>query len=361
MTISTHSNQDRHPCTNLDSAKWGWACRILPEREDYRVEPVTDARVGDVLVGRVRSIQNHTRIMTRDSGRVRMYVGDIVVGVVGHRYATDAFEGFGKVRDGVVHLMTNAGMMGQVHRRHAAVKAPTELEVLGRLVTEDGVAVNLIERGFRRRAASASPANVVFVVGTGMNAGKTTSATKLVRGLIGEGLKVAALKVTGSVSPNDRTELEATGAAWVRDFSDYGFPSTYLAESSLVNELFETMLADAGDVQPDVVVVELADGVLQRETRSLLAQASRWSMVRGTVLAAPCALSAMKGCEVIQKEGLSVIGITGIISNAPLFIEEFQRNSQVPVLTSNDQGQRLGRGVAEALQRIPAAVQFLAA
>ena len=344
MTTQNH-DETSLGAADLSFAKWGWACRDLSRDDVYGVISTASATVGDVLVAQVEEIRNHTRLMTAGSERVRMYEGDLIVGVVGNRYATDAFEGYGVIEEGSADLLTNAGMMGQVSRRNPAVRAPTRLKIIGRLVDARGVPINLIERCFTPRLPGAVERNVVLVLGTGMNAGKTTSATKLVRGLMNEGQRVAAIKVTGSVSPNDRNELEATGASFVRDFSDYGFPSTYLESLPRVRQLFHTMVSDATDAGVDVVVVELADGILQRETEALLADSTVRERTVGAVLAAPCALSALMGCQLIQNVGIDVLGVTGRITNAPLFVDELERRSTIPVLSSRDAGQSLGRAV----------------
>ena len=346
MTTKNRLNTTDAP-NDLKTAKWGWACRSLDRDARYRIRSVHRPRPGDVLVARVATLRNHTRIVTADSTRLRMYEGDLVVGTLGNRYATDAFEAHAIVDNGWVDMLTNAAMLGRVLQRNPAVKAPTQLEVLGQLV--DGEPVNLIDRGFRPRPIGPLARRVVLVVGSGMNAGKTTSATKLVRGLMAEGRRVAALKVTGSVSPNDRNELAATGAAYVRDFSDYGYPSTFLEPICQLKQLFLTMVTDALDSGADTVVVELADGVLQRETAALMADPEVTACCIGAVLAAPCALSALMGVEVIKSSGLRPMAVTGIINNAPLFVREFSRRSTVPVLTSTDNGGALGRGIVSQL------------
>ena len=349
------TNNSTHHCTvsiDLTNAKWGWACRNLSRSASYRLTATTGGREGDVVVAVVKTIRNHSRIMTADQGRARMYTDDVIVGVLGNRYATDAFEAYGRIENGAVDMLTNAGMLGSVLQRNPAVRAPTQLEVVGILADADGRAINLIERGFRPRSPATLPKRVVLMVGTGMNAGKTTSATKLVRGLMAEGHKVGALKVTGSVSPNDRGELAATGAPYVRDFSDYGFPSTFLESIARVKQLFMTMVADAFEAGVDTVVVELADGVLQRETEALIADPKVQACCVGAILAAPCALSALMGIESIRVAGLPVLGVTGIINNAPLFVRELSARSSVPVWSSVDDGSALGQGAAAALSEV---------
>lgn len=327
-------------------AKWGWSCRHLRFDTTGAVGPLP-TRSGDVCLARVSRIGSHGRIVDRSGARRRIYPGDLVVGVLGHRYATDAFHGRAEHDDGRAHLMTNAGMMGWVHERHAQTRGPTSLEILGGVLDAKGHPVNLIDLRFRPRREREKEAKVVLMLGTGMNAGKTTSACKLVRGLAGQGLEVAALKITGSVSPGDRSELEDAGASYVSDFSDYGFPSTYLLPEAQLQDLAGTMLADAESRRPDVIVAEVADGVLQRETTLLLRHLR--SRVDGTVLAAACALSAIAGAEVIERLGHRIHAVTGLISNAPLFVSELADHGGRKVVTSADDGEALGEAVARSL------------
>ena len=341
---------------DVSRAKCGWACRSLRRDEQYTVVPMADGlaseskgQPGDVIVARVTQVRNHTRVVTPHDGRVRLYEGDLVIGVLGNRYATDAFEAYAVVENDSVDMLTNAGMLGSVRQRNPAVKPPTRLEVIGQLADAGGEPINLIRREFEAGIGADISKRVVLMLGTGMNAGKTTSATKLVRGLMAQGHKVGALKVTGSVSSNDRSELAATGATYVRDFSDYGFPSTFLEDFDRLKQLFLTMVSDALQAGAETVVVELADGVLQRETEALIADRDVQACTVGAVLAAPCALSALLGCKVIREAGVEVLGVTGIINNAPLFVREFSARSDTPVLSSIDDGRALGHGVAPYL------------
>ena len=332
--------------TSLCAAKWGWACRTLNPDADHHILAIDQAAVGDVLIAQVEAIRNHTRLMDGSASRVRLYDGDLVVGVLGHRYATDAYDARAEIQGGRVDLLTNAGMMGRVERRHSSVSAPTRLRVLGQLADANHRPINLIDRSFRPRPMPSMAAKVILVVGTGMNAGKTTTAARLAWGLTQQGLTVAALKATGSVSPNDSAELRATGAAWVRDFSDYGVPSTHRMDLARLDGLVGTMLADAEDQRPDVILVELADGVLQTETEALLRSPWLHKVSLGALLAAPCALSALMGISVVQQAGLSVLGVSGLISNAPLFVNELRARTAVPVMSSAGDGRSLGRAIA---------------
>jgi hypothetical protein len=56
--------------------------------------------------------------------------------------------------------------------------------------------------------------------------------------------------------------------------------------------------------------------------------------VRGVVLAAACSGSALCAADYIQKAGLEVWAVSGLITNSPLFVREFASHSPIPVASS---------------------------
>jgi hypothetical protein len=208
------------------------------------------------------------------------------------------------------------------------------VRLVGYLARPDGSRINMKAGRIQTVLAADPTVKVVLAVGTGMNAGKTTTAAKLVKALLRRGVRVAANKLTGSVCHRDLFELRSTSAQDVRDFSDYGFPSTYLCAAEELVELFHTMVADSIRVKPDIVVMEVADGVLQRETKMILADPRIRQHIGGILLAAPCSSSALFGVDRIRNMGHDVIGVSGIISNSPLFMQEFAEQSDVALASS---------------------------
>ncbi len=316
------------------SLRWSWACRKLKIGEGYQLaRDNAFPRAGDVVVTKIIHVGHHTRLTLSNNSRIPFYAEDHIVGVFGNRYATDAFEGEVNTTSNL-HLLTGAGMVGTVKTKNTETKSPTRLQFLGYLTDPNGHRINLQECQFRPKQLDTPEQKVILVVGTGMNSGKTTTAVKLIKGLINRGGKVAACKVTGSVSERDRLAMKGTAAHDVRDFSDYGFPSTYrLPEQELI-ALFQTMVADACSINPDVVVMEIADGVLQKETQMLLNNDHIKSSVQGSLMAASCALSAIHGVELLKRWNHNLLAVSGRITSSPLCVREFTENCEVPVVSS---------------------------
>jgi hypothetical protein len=326
---------------------WTWACRDL-EISDYHVDThdPSDPLVGDLALVRVEHLGHRNSVVDIHNKKVRMYPEDLFVAVFGNRYATDAMEAEVRGLDDL-SLLTSAGMIGTVKNLHQEYGRPTRVSFLGYISDEKGMRVNLKELKFLPSIPKGTVKNLILVVGTGMNSGKTTCAAKLIKHLHRTGYSVASCKVTGSVSNRDRDEMRSASAKPVIDFSDYGFPSTYLSSREELVGLFNLILARLEKSNPDVVVMEVADGILQRETASLLSEPSVRRTVKGVVLAADSALSALYAVDRLKESGYNLIGVTGKFTSAPLYVREFAENCDVPVGASTGSGKALGELVAK--------------
>ncbi len=339
-----------HPTPIADGTKWSWALRRLIRGEaflDARV-PAAPARVGDVVVVRVEKLGYHSSIVVTDNRKIRIYPGDLLVGVLGNRYATDAYEAEVEGRD-ELSLLTAGGMVGTIRSSHREMGRGTSVSFVGSVVDPHGIPVNLKERLFRPTARDTSGAGpLLVVVGTGMNSGKTTVLSQTLHGLSRQGLRVAAGKLTGSVSNRDVDEMRGADAVSVYDFSDYGFPSTYLADPAELSLLWRELLAVSGESRPDLTILEIADGVLERETALILRDPQFRQRVTGVLVAADCPLSALGAVEELRKLGYPVLGVSGAFTSAPLFVREFSDHGDVPVLPSTGVGTELAARVMEA-------------
>jgi hypothetical protein len=291
------------------------------------------AQVGDCVLTRISKVGNHKRIFTEDNQYFRVFNQDYLIGILGARYATDAYHAT-RIDTTQLHILTNGGLLGTVCDSHTSMSAPTRLELFGYLVDDSGNRINYKDAFYR-------PTNLipglfpVFTVGTGMNSGKTTSTARLAQALSSRGSRVAVLKLTGSASHRDIHEYNGTGAVFTADFSDYGFPSTYLTGIAELEGLYGQMMNDAAAASPDIVLIEIADGVYQRETEMLLNSPLIKSTSSGLILTALCAASGLAIDQTVRNMGWKPLFVTGLITNAPLFVQEFEQRSQTPVVNTD--------------------------
>jgi hypothetical protein len=325
----------------LSTAKWGYVTRRLIDHDETQVSGVIRApRLGDFVLARVVRLGAHDHVENVHGRRVLLYPGDLVVGAYGNRYATDFYEGYLPTANGPVHLLTAGGLIGSVASAHTSRPGPTELEVLSALVDRAGAPMGVedVAVGLTRPARPAL--GTVVVVGSSMNAGKTTVAAAIVRGLSRVGLRVGAGKVTGSGSGKDHWAYLDAGAARVSDFLDFGMASTFGYPQ---DRLIETMTAIRDHLVAggsDAVVLEIADGMLQPETRALAAHLPGFA--DQVVLAVGDALGAVAGIKVLAELGVRVRAISGLVTASPLASREAAAATGLPVLTPAE----LASGVA---------------
>ncbi|HEY4006989.1 MAG TPA: DUF1611 domain-containing protein [Pseudonocardia sp.] len=316
----------------LSAAKWGYVTRRVPAPSDALLGAVASVpRLGDFVVAKVTKLGAHEHLENPRGRRMRMYPGDLVVGAWGNRYATDFYEGYLPGPGDGVHLLTSGGLVGSVASAHTAKQGPTELEVVGPLTDGVGAPLNSDDVAVPLAVPAHPELGTIVVVGSSMNAGKTTATSAVVRGLSRAGLCVGAGKVTGSGSGKDHWAYRDAGAAVVRDFLDFGMASTfgYPPERLVVtmSAIRDRLVGDGADV----VVLEIADGVLQDETRALAAQLATFA--DQVVLAVGDALGAMAGVQMLDKFGVSVSAVSGLVTASPLATREAAETTGLPVLT----------------------------
>lgn len=306
-------------------------------------------RVGQLVVGEVLKIGKHTAIEDRNGLAVRVFPGDRIVGAFGNRYATDQYEGYVPRRaTRRCDLLSIGGVCGAVASRHDSVRTPTRLRVLGLVGDGHGRPLNLhdfaVEPGSRHGAG-----RVIVVVGSSMSSGKTTLAGALVRGLIGKGLRVAAGKLTGTAAGKDTRFYVSCGADPVLDFIDAGFPSTYMVDQDELLGIVDRLVSRLRASTPDYIVLEVADGIFQRETAMLLRSTEFRASVDHAFFAANDSLSAESGVRHLRQYGFPLRAVSGLVTRGPLLMREAEAATGVPCLTPD----RIADGAALELLRVP--------
>lgn len=332
----------------LDRAKTSYAARHVPLRRAVRL--LTGAIVpqaGDLVLARVEKIGQHGRIELGTGRRATLHVGDEVVLCFGSRYAPDQFEAFVPGDLGPCDMVAAGGIAARCVGQHGRMKQPTRIQPLGILADASGDRLNLASFALPDAPTPMRRPAVYVVCGSTMNAGKTTMAAHTLRGLKSRGLSVGAAKVTGTGAGCDRWVMADAGADKVLDFTDCGVPSTFGLDEAAVCAIFDQLVDHLAAAGMDAVVVEIADGIYQRETRFLLESPHVRARCEGVLFAALDALSAVAGVAILQAVGHRILAVGGAMTESPLAIRETASAIDVPVTTS----QALATGRADFFDR----------
>ncbi len=323
---------------------WGSLTASLPDRPArwgalrQRLVPVRrDPTAHDVLVARIAQIGRHSGIELDTGRKARFFVGDVIVGAFGNRYATKQFLGEVPKLQDTYDMLSQGGVIGRVLSAPAQFSEPTVLEPLGFLADADGVVINLRRFGLRPSPATARRVRTILMVGSSMDSGKTTMAASLIHGLAHAGCRVHAGKVTGTACVKDLNRMRDAGAARVVDFARVGFASTAGVAESELHDLAETLVSYLSLDDPDYLVLEIADGLIQRETRLLMDFFTARGLVDDVCLAVHDVMAAPAGLELLQTQwGVTPTVVSGAATASPLSTSELRSVTEIPCLTAQE-------------------------
>lgn len=291
---------------------------------------------GDLVLAKVVRIKRQTRLELCNGRRAHLYEGDELILAYGNRYATDQFEAEVPSTLAPCQLVAAGGLAAKVIAKHDKLKGATEIEPLGLLANIDGNVMNLSHYALPSIKNMRSRPLTVAVFGTSMNSGKTTMASDLVHGASRQGMKVNAAKITGTGSGPDIWKMLDAGANEMLDFTDQGYASTVDLSLHQLLDITRTLISRLSTRDTDLVVLEIADGLLQTETSLLVNSPEFRSLVDGCLIASSDAIAAVGAVHHIQSLPMNVLAIGGMMTLSPMTSKEATDACGIPFLTRSD-------------------------
>lgn len=346
----------RFGAERLGRAAWAYTTRRVTLQPNFRISHQASApRAGDLVLVRIDVLGFHRGLQLRNGRRKNLFPGDETVVVYGNRYAPNQFEAVIPKTLGPCQLVAGGGMAAKALSWHERIgNGPTQITPVGYVLRDDGERVNLRDHAIEAVAELTAPSpTTIAVVGTAMDAGKTSSAAFLVRGLSQAGLRVGYAKVTGTGAGGDTWLLRDAGADPVLDFTDAGFVSTYRVALPDLERILVTLTAHLARASVDAVILEVADGVLQVETAALLESRVFKAIVGGVFFAAADAMGAVAGVNWLTQRGLPIAGLGGVLTASPLQRLEALAATGMPTYTREDLAQApVARGILAGVRKL---------
>lgn len=311
--------------------KWPYGTHLVDRSLVTGLLPaIEEVNPGSLLLARVQTIGRHKDLEDLSGRRMALFEGDLFVAILGHRYATDQYEGVARCSGQLGHIVGIGGVSGEVVAMNSRMSEPTVIEWLGRLAGPDGKPLHLSQFKVPAEAPKRARRPVTILsLGASMNAGKTTTAAQMVRSLTAAGHRVAAAKITGTACRKDPLFLYDAGAVAVLDFTDAGWPSTAGCSLEELKEVAAHLRTALAAHRPDFVVIEIADGIVQRETAMLLADDEFRESIDAATYAGGDALTCESGVRRLQALGYNVVATAGFVANSRLGIAETEESCGV--------------------------------
>jgi hypothetical protein len=328
---------------------------------ELRVSDQITCEEGVLLAVRVLNNKNRYNQLELTSGRMAtVNQGDIVVGALGHRKALLGYSGhLPEALDvgSTVQILNIGGVLGICDSGNPEVGAPFDCEVLGTVLHFPYLAERI---GVPARVgADKLDANailntrgvpVVALAGTCMDSGKTAAACAIVGRLRHLGLHVAACKATGVSLRRDILAMEDAGAAETMIFSDLGVVTT-TAENGPA--LTRALLSTLSQYQPDVIVIELGDGLLGAYgVEAILSDETIRAAFTAVVLCANDPVAAWGGAKILREQyGIEPAVVTGPATDNAVGIDQIASRMSLPAINALTSGTALGDLIAKVVTR----------
>ena len=224
--------------------------------------------VGDVVYGYITSVGLHSQLENKN-GRIHSITeGTRGIFVFGNRYAPDFLEGIvDNTNSDEVDLLARSGVIGKLITKNSNQKDTTKVKIIGYVCDSDGNKINTTKLPILKKEKE-NKSKIILIIGTSMNSGKSQSASACCWTLSTSGYSTNGLKITGTASLKDILRMQDSGANKIADFTYLGYPSTYLLDAHALKNIFMQLISNYGN--SDYLVVEIADGILQREVDILL-------------------------------------------------------------------------------------------
>jgi hypothetical protein len=313
-----------------------------------------------VLVA-VRVLNNKTRYnqLELTSGRMAtVNQGDVVVGALGHRKALRGYSGHLptslQVGDSV-QMLNIGGVLGICDSANPDVGAPFDCEVLGTVLHFPylGERIGVPARAGSSQLDEAASLDtqgvpVIALAGTCMDSGKTAAACAIVGRLRHRGLHVAACKATGVSLRRDILTMEDAGASDTMIFSDLGIVTT-TAENGPA--LTRSLLSGLAKLEPDVIVLELGDGLLGAYgVEAILSDELIRDAFTAVILCANDPVSAWGGARILRDNfSIEPAVVTGPATDNAVGIDQINERLSIPAVNALSHGVALGDLVADLL------------
>jgi len=331
----------------LLKAKAAYTTRRIPLIDaNYLISGEVIPKPGDLVLARIDRLGSHGRIELGNGRRAPLFPGDEIILCYGHRYAPDQFEAEVPNSLEPCHMVAAGGIAALALSKHSAKKAATKITPIGLLGDIYSQPINLADYALKPLTSDRNQTITIASIGTSMNAGKTTTAAYLIRGLVNAGLKVGAAKLTGTGAGGDKWLMMDAGADLVLDFTDAGLASTYRVPLRELERTMTTLTAHLQNAGVNAIVLEVADGLFQEETSALMRSEVFRQTVQGIIFSAADSMGAASGATWLYDHDLPVVAISGKLTAAPLSVREAQGATGLPVLGLN---QLSDAGIAETI------------
>ncbi len=335
----------------LDKIASSTARLALPR--EVEISPHIEAKEGNVLAVRAlmeKSVYDRLELTTGRMAKINK--GDVMAGTLGYRRALKGFVG--TIPDSIhvgdtIHVLNLGGVLGVCIGKNPDVGLPLEVEVLGAVMI-DGSPANIASNAIPPREDLPACPPLVVVAGTCMSAGKTAAASEIVKRFAQSGTRVAAAKLSGVAALRDTLDMEDHGAFATLSFLDCGLPST--ARVSDLAPYARAILGELASRNPDVIVLELGDGILgDYHVGSFFQHADLLAATKAVVMCANDLVAAWGAKKLMEEWKIPITVVSGPVTDNQTGTDYITQELKLPAANAKSDGRTLFGIVYEEIHK----------
>ena len=328
---------------------------------ELRVSAEIPCEEGVLVAAQVLNNKSRYNQLELTSGRMAtVNQGDIIVGALGHRKALRGYSGHlpTELEAGdTIQILNIGGVLGLCDSANPDVGPPFDCKVLGTVLSFPYLGERI---GVPARAGSdtltddevldTNSVPVIAMAGSCMDSGKTAAACAIVGRLRHLGLKVSACKATGVSLRRDVLSMQDAGASDTMIFSDFGIVTTTAANGPALTRALLTGLAKKS---PDVIVLELGDGLLGAYgVEAILSDTAIRKALTAVVLCATDPVSAWGGAKILRNDfDIEPAVVTGPATDNDVGVQQIDERLSLPAINALSHGVALGDLIADLLNK----------
>ncbi|MEO1419977.1 MAG: hypothetical protein AAFU66_03365 [Pseudomonadota bacterium] len=348
-----------HASRTIEADKIASLAESLNLGRELRLSDDIVCEEGVLVAVRIQNNKSRYNTLELTSGRMAVLKeGDVVVGALGHRKALFGYSGSlpSELKRGdTIQMLNIGGVMGHCDSANPELGVPFDCEVLGMVLDFPylGERIGVAARAGETELPDAPSLEVngtpvVALAGTCMDSGKTAAACAIVSRLRARGLTVAACKATGVALRRDILAMEDAGATESMLFSDFGVMTTTRDNGPA---LTRSLLSQLSNEKPDVIVMELGDGLLGTYgVDAILADTAVRDALTAVVLCANDPVGAWGGAKILREQyGIEPAVVTGPSTDNAVGVNLIRQYMDLPGHNALTHGQQLGDAVFDAL------------
>jgi len=323
----------------------------IPLEKEVEISDKIESEEGNLIA--VKSFEEksvYDQIELIDGRMSKILKGDIIVGVLGERKALKGFKGEVpknlKVGD-IVNVLNLGGILGKCTSKNPNFGNPLKAEVLGAVVN-NGNQVNIKKNSIEWKDHLEGTSPIILISGTCMESGKTTVACEIIHGFKQKGYKIVAAKLTGVSCLKDVNKMVDYGAICAKIFTDAGLPSTTNVKNVVAAS--KGILSELNKENPDIIVVELGDGLLGGYgVDSILKDTEIMNSVKIHIFCANDPVGAYGGKIIFDKLGLKIGIVSGPTTDNDVGIDFIQNELGVPAANAISSPEKLVSLISEVI------------